>query len=376
MLILNSHDARLAAKKRLPSVLFEYLDGSVSDEHTAQLNVTDFEQLRFRQRVLVDVSQRSTRCVLLGKPQAAPIVLGPVGLAGALRRDGEVLAARAAHAAGIPYCLSMFSIASIRRLREATDGDLWMQLYVTRDRKISTLAAQEARACGVDTLCVTVDTPARSDRERELRSGRGTGPGIGWPLFASLAAKPGWCIDVLRDGVPKFGNVASMPELGNHAFAQAAAIAAQFDASLSWADLRQLRDDWPGKFIVKGILDAEDAREAVRAGADAIVVSNHGGRQLDHVATSISSLPAIAAAVRSELTILLDSGVRRGGDVVKALALGAHGVLIGRPYAYALAADGQRGVENLLARWMMVIDSTLAHIGETDITAVSPSNLN
>lgn len=371
----SSADARAEARRRLPRVLFEYLDGGAGDERTLLANTRDFENIGLRQRVLVDASRRSLACTLLGKRRAAPLVLGPVGFAGAFCRDGEILAARAAHRFELPYCLSMFSVNSLGELRRATQGELWMQVYITRDRTISDKVIASARALDVETLCVTVDTPAGAIRQRDVKTGMRGATRLTPRIAASLLARPRWCLGMAGGGMPKFGNLEGLPALGRHAFEQSSRLAQQIDPALSWSDIRTLRDQWRGKLVVKGVLDAADAAQAAATGVDAIVVSNHGGRQLDGVCSTISRLQDVARRCDTRCEVMLDSGIRRGVDVVKALALGARGVLIGRPYAYALAAGGQQAVEDLLSSLLAEIDSGLAHLGQPDVTGLTPDNL-
>lgn len=374
-MIACSSDARTVARRKLPRVLFDYLDGGASEEETLKRNTADFSRIQLRQRVLVDVMDRSLHCTVLGQERPAPLVLGPIGFAGAFRHKGEVLAAKAAHRFGLPYCLSMFSICSLGEVRRATDCELWMQLYVTRDRRISQKIIDDCLELDVRTLCVTVDTPASAIRERDVRSGMRGATNLTPRILASLASKPGWCLRMLRGGMPKFGNLAGLPELGSQAFEQSSRLARQIDPSLSWDQIARLRDRWSGKLLVKGILDAEDAAKASAMGADAIVVSNHGGRQLDHVPSTISSLQRVASATSSSCEVFLDSGIRRGLDVIKSLALGARAAFVGRPYAYALAAGGQEGVENLISALLAEMDSALAHLGQNNVRDLSQDNL-
>lgn len=362
-MILTSDEAREKARRRLPKILFDYLDGGGSGERTMARNVEDFRHILFRQRVLADSGDRSLATRFMGHAWPAPMVLGPVGFAGAFRRDGEILAARAAHGLGLPYCLSMFSICSLTALREATDGDIWCQLYATKDRDLFDTMLARAEACAVDTLCITVDTPAGGFRPRDIRSGMRGATRLGPRMLASLAARPRWCLGMAPAGMPRFGNLDGVPQAGGNAFVQASYLGQQIDGSFGWDGLGRLRDRWKGRLILKGVLAPEDAQEAVSRGVDGIVVSNHGGRQVDDFPSTISSLAAIAAAVAGKADVMLDGGVRSGVDVAKAVALGAKAVWIGRPYAYALAAEGQPGVRSLLSSFIAEMESALAHIG-------------
>jgi isopentenyl diphosphate isomerase/L-lactate dehydrogenase-like FMN-dependent dehydrogenase len=365
--ILTSAEARLKAKCRLPKILYEYLDAGGSNERTMMRNSQDFQRINFRQRVLVGNTSRSLSADFMGKSHRAPVVLAPIGFAGAFRRDGEVLAARAACKAGLPYCLSMFSICSVESLRAAIDGELWCQLYVTKDRSLFEGLLSRAHTCGIDTICITVDTPAGGFRPRDIRSGMRGATRISARMFASMAAKPRWCFHMMRGGVPRLGNLDGVLQAGRNAFVQASFLGQQIDGSFNWQQLRELRDRWKGKLIVKGILSPGDAAEAVQCGVHGIVVSNHGGRQVDDFPSTISSLHEISAVVDGRIDIMMDSGVRSGVDILKAVALGAKAVWIGRPYAYALAAEGEAGVSSLLASLSAEMESCLAHIGVADI---------
>lgn len=371
-MILTAEDARSAARRRLPRLLFDYLEGGASGEAALTRNVAAFGALRLRQRVLRDVSRCSLATRVLGFDLAAPIVLGPVGFVGAFRRDGEILAARAAHAFGVPYCLSMFSICRLETLRARTGGPLWMQLYVTRDRTITAEMMRRARTCDVDTLCITVDTPAGGWRERDMRSGLRGLTRLTPRLCLSLARKPGWSLNMMPGGMPHFGNLEGIENFDGNAFVQGAKLGAQIDPALTFADLARLRDSWQGRLIVKGCLDPEDAARAVEIGADAIIVSNHGGRQVDDFPATLDCLPGVVAAVGGRVPVMLDSGIRRGGDIVKALALGASNVLLGRAYAYAVAAGGESGVRALLASLAGEMESIFRHIGVESPADLSP----
>lgn len=366
-MIITSQDARQKAKQYLPNVLFEYLDAGGSDERTMARNEEDFHSIQFRQRVMVGLRDRSLNADFMGRSYPAPLALGPVGFAGAFRRNGEILAARAAHKFGLPYCLSMFSVCSIAALRAATEGELWFQLYATKDRSIFEESLSRARSCSIETICITVDTPAGGFRPRDLHSGMRGATRINRKILMSLAARPRWCLDMLWNGMPRFGNLDGFSQSGNNAFVQASFLGQQIDGSFSWGQLRDLRDRWKGKLILKGILAPQDASEAVKAGVDGIVVSNHGGRQVDDFPSSISCLPDIVAAVGGQTDVMLDSGVRGGVDAAKAIALGAKAVWIGRPYAYAVAAEGMDGVISLLSSFLAEMDSCLGHVGVASV---------
>ena len=370
MVIANVDDARALARRRLPKVLFEYIDGAAFSEETAQRNIADFSQWTLRQRVLVDVSTRSQRVNYLGKERALPFLLGPVGFSGLFAEDGEIQAARAAHKVGAPFCLSTFAITSLEKLREATDGPLWFQLYVLKDRALAQRMIEIAIRANVEALCVTVDTPVSGVREKDVRNGFRSVARLTPRLALALLRKPGWCARVLRHGAPTIGNLAGMAEFRGNALEQAARIASYIDASMTWEDIAWIRKLWPGKLILKGILNPLDASQALKTGADGIVVSNHGGRQLDGAASTISMLPSIVDAIGGKADVFLDGGVRRGAHVVKALALGAKGVLLGRAYAYGLAAAGEQGVATVIDLIQKEIDVTMAHMGVSALSDI------
>jgi len=371
-------DYRRLAESRLPRQLFDYIDGGAVDERTLAANRDDLARLRLRQRVLRDVSRTDTSVEIAGRATAMPIVLAPVGLAGLMRRRGEVQAARAAEAAGIPFCLSTVGLCSLEEVRAATTAPFWFQLYMMRDRGHVRELLQRARAVGVDTLVFTVDLAVVGSRYRDTRNGMGGGLGAWGTLRSALdfAAHPRWLVDVALGGRPLvFGNLASYVASAKNIQQFRSWIDSQFDPSVTWRDIEWLRREWPGTLIIKGILEAEDACAAADAGAQGIVVSNHGGRQLDGAPSSISALPRIAEAVRDRLEIVMDGGVHSGQDVVKAVALGARAAMIGRAWVYALAARGEAGVRHLLAQMQREISVTLALTGLTAMSAVSPAML-
>lgn len=362
MKLVNVGDARAAARRRLPRIMFDYIDGGAFDEATMRANRRDFERWTLRPKVLVDVARRDLATRFLGADHALPFMLGPVGFLGLYAGHGEIAAARAAHQAGIPLCLSTFSIASLTELRQATSGPLHFQLYVLSDRAIMDELIDQARGAGIDTLYLTVDTAITSVRERDVRNGFRSLTRVGPGLAVRLLTKPLWCLDMLRTGTPRMGALAHRPEFGSSVLEQAANVSRRIDPALSWADVDWLRRRWPGRLVLKGILDAEDARRSREAGADAVIVSNHGGRQLDGAPSTIAVLPEIVAAADG-LEVLVDSGFRRGADIVKALALGASGVLLGRAYAYGLAAAGEAGVARMIRHLAEEVDITLGLMG-------------
>jgi isopentenyl diphosphate isomerase/L-lactate dehydrogenase-like FMN-dependent dehydrogenase len=370
MVIANVEDARLLARRKLPKVFFEYIDGAAFSEETARRNISDFSNWTLQQRVLVDVSSRNQKVTYLGKERALPFVLGPVGFSGLFSERGEIQAARAAHAAGIPFCLSSFAITSLEALREATSGPLWFQLYVLKDRGLAQRMIEIAIRADVEVLCVTVDTPIGGVREKDVRNGFRSLTKVTPKLAFALAQKPGWCARIIRHGIPEIGNLAGMPQYGSNALEQATKLGEYIDASMNWDDIAWIRKVWPGKLLLKGILNPLDAAQALNAGADGIVVSNHGGRQLDGAASTIETLPRIVDVVGDKLDVFLDGGIRRGTHVVKALALGAKAVLLGRAYAYGLAAGGEQGVSTIIQLLRTEIDSTIGQMGLRDLTEI------
>lgn len=348
MIISSTHDYRLAAKRHLPPFLFHYIDGGAYDEHTLARNVADLRDLALRQRVLKEVGEVDLSARLFGEAVSLPVALAPVGLTGMYARRGEVQAARAAASRGVPFTLSSVSVCPIEEVQPAMTRPMWFQLYVLRDRGFMKNALERAWAAGVRTLVFTVDMPVPGARYRDRHSGM-SGPFAAWRRMLQAVMHPRWAWDVGLRGRPHdLGNVSAYLGHRIHLEDYIGWLGENFDPSIGWRDLEWIREYWKGSMVLKGILDPEDAREAVRFGADGIVVSNHGGRQLDGVLSSARALPAIADAVRGDLTILADSGVRSGLDVVRLLALGADGVLLGRPFVYALAAAGEQGVANLL----------------------------
>ena len=367
-------DYRRLAESRLPRQLFDYIDGGAVDERTLAANREDLARLRLRQRVLRDVSQVDTTAEIAGRTAAMPVAFAPVGLAGLMRRRGEVQAARAAAAAGVPFTLSTVGLCSLEEVRAATKVPFWFQLYMMRDRGHVTELLQRARAVGVDTLVFTVDLAVVGARYRDTRNGMGGGLTAAARLRSALnfAAHPRWLMDVALGGRPLvFGNLASYVASAKNVQQFRSWIDSQFDPSVTWRDIEWLRREWPGTLIIKGILEPDDACAAADAGAQGIVVSNHGGRQLDGAPSSISALPRIADAVSGRLEIMLDGGVHSGQDVVKALALGAQSVMIGRAWVYALAARGEAGVRHLLSQIQRDIKVTLALTGLTSARAVT-----
>jgi L-lactate dehydrogenase (cytochrome) len=366
-------DYRLRARRKLPHFLFDYLDGGANDERTAARNEADFGDFRLKQRVMHDVSDVDTSTTLAGDAAALPVALAPVGMAGMYARRGEVQGARAAERAGIPFTTSTVGICPVEEIQSATHRPFWFQLYMMRDRDFVLEMLKRAQAAGCQTLVFTVDLPVAGMRLRDYRNGM---LGGGWrgklSQLLQLATSPGWALDVGLRGKPhNFGNISHKVTNSNDLNAYKAFVDAQFDPTVTWADIRWLRDHWQGKILIKGVMEVDDARSAADAGADGVVVSNHGGRQLDGVASSISKLPAVAAALAERTEIYMDGGVRSGIDVVKAIALGARGVLIGRPWIYALSARGEQGVVDLLDVFRREIATAMALVGVNRIEDIT-----
>ncbi len=374
----SAQDYRELARRRLPRFLFDYIDGGSYAEVTLGRNVADLETIALRQRVLTDVSAVDLSTTLFGRAQALPVALAPIGLAGMNARRGEVQAARAAEAAGIPFCLSTVSACPLDEVAAGTTKPFWFQLYMIRDRGFMRELLGNAKRLGCSALVFTVDMPVPGSRYRDYHSGLAGAPGLAGDLrrFWQGLTHPRWAWDVGVHGRPhQLGNVA--PVLGKNSGLEDffAWMRNNFDPTVTWQDLDFIREHWDGPLIVKGILDVEDARAAADFGADGIVVSNHGGRQLDGVPSTARALPPIAEAVRERLTVLADGGVRSGLDVVRMLALGAHGVLLGRAWAYALAGGGQAGVAHMLRLVEAEMRVAMALTGRTSIAAIDRSIL-
>ena len=348
MIISAPSDYRAAAQRRLPPFLFHYIDGGAYAEHTLGRNVSDLADIALRQRVLRDMADLSLETELFGQTLAMPMALAPVGLTGMYARRGEVQAARAADSRGIPFTLSTVSVCPIEEVAPAIKRPMWFQLYVLRDRGFMRNALERAQAAGVTTLVFTVDMPVPGARYRDAHSGM-SGPHAAWRRYLQAVTHPRWALDVGLRGRPHdLGNISAYRGHPTGLQDYIGWLGNNFDPSIAWKDLEWIREFWKGSMLIKGILDPEDARDAVKFGADGIVVSNHGGRQLDGVLSTARALPAIADAVQGDLKILADSGIRNGLDVVRMLALGADSVLLGRAFVYALAAQGEAGVANLL----------------------------
>jgi L-lactate dehydrogenase (cytochrome) len=371
-------DYRELARRRLPRQLFDYVDGGAYDEVTMRANVADLAEVRLRQIVMRDVSVRDPAVEVLGQRLALPIVLAPVGLAGMLARRAEVQAARAAEAAGVPFVESTVSICPIEEVARAMRTAPWFQLYVMRDRAYAEDLMARARAVGSPVLLLTIDLAVVGARHRDTRNAVVGEPGA-WAKLrrgVDLVTHPRWIADTAVRGRPlTFGNLEkAIPEARSPA-AFRDWVDAQFDPSVTWEDIAWVREHWPGRLVVKGVLDPEDARRAADAGVDGVVVSNHGGRQLDAVPSTVRALPAVLDEVGDEVEVLVDGGVRTGLDVVKMVALGARAVLVGRPWAWAVAARGQAGVRHMLDVMRADIDTALGLTGQTSVAGLDRSAL-
>jgi L-lactate dehydrogenase (cytochrome) len=373
MKIVNFAGFRAAAQKRLPGFLFEYIDGGSYDEHTMLRNVEDFKAVTLRQRVLRDVSNLNTATRLFGRDMAMPVALAPVGIAGFYRRRGEVQAVRAAEAAGIPIVLSTMSCCPVEEVRAASAQPFWMQLYMIRDREFMKDLMARIEKAGIDTLFLTVDLAINGIRYRDRIGGlAGAQSLVARPdRLADILTHPAWALDVGVMGRPlTIGNVAPAMPQGAGLKQFQAWVARNFDPSITYKDIAWLRGHWKGRLVLKGITDPGDAARAAEEGMDGIVVSNHGGRQLDGALSSIAALPAVRDAVAGRMTIMLDGGVRSGLDVLRALGLGAHGVLLGRAWAWALAARGEAGVTAMLAIIKEELEVAMALTGQNDVKAL------
>jgi L-lactate dehydrogenase (cytochrome) len=365
--VYNSiEDLRRLAKQRVPKAFFEYLDHGAYDELTLRRNRTDLEAICFRQRVLVDVAAQQLATTILGQKAAMPLAIGPIGMGGLVHGDGEIHAARAAKAFGIPYTMSTVSICSIEDVREAVGAPFWFQLYVMKDRAYTHELVDRAKAAGCPVLMMTVDIPVSGLRRRDPKNGLAVPPRLTFANAFDIATKPRWAWNILRARRRSFGNLAAaVGRTKGLSFAQW--IASQFDPSVTWKDLETIRQRWPGKLVVKGILDPSDARQAAALGADAIVVSNHGGRQLDGTISTIAALPSVLDAIGDRCEVLLDGGVRSGQDILRAVSLGARACITGRAFLYGLGAMGELGVRLALEIMAKELQTTMALTGCNDV---------
>ena len=370
-------DYRRLAEKRLPRFLFDYIDGGANEEQTMAANISDFGHLYLKQRVMRDVDHIDSSCILSGSAASMPLAIAPIGMAGMMARRGEVLGARAASKAGIPFTTSTVGICPLEEVQAAITEPIWFQLYMLRDRGLVESLINRAQTVGCNTLVFTVDLPVTGMRHRDSRNGM-LGGGLPGALAKTwqLLTRPRWILDVGLRGKPHdFGNLREAVQFANDLNAFKAFIDSQFDPSVTWEDIAWLRTLWKGKLMVKGVMTGEDARAAVDVGADSVIVSNHGGRQLDGIASSIVKLPEVVAAAGENSEVFVDGGIRSGIDVLKAVALGARGVLIGRPWIWAVAARGEQGLVDLLAVFQQEIKTAMALMGVNRIDEITPDLL-
>jgi len=373
--ITNIEDLRRLAEKRVPRMFYDYADSGSWTESTYRANESDFHKIKFRQRVAVNMENRSTATTMVGQQVAMPVAIAPTGLTGMQHADGEILAARAARKFGIPFTLSTMSICSIEDVAKHAGEGFWFQLYVMKDRGFIERLIDRAKAANCSALVLTLDLQILGQRHKDLRNGLSAPPKLTVKNMINIATKPRWALGMLGTPRRQFGNivghvsgVADMSSLSSWT-------AQQFDPALNWGDVEWIKKRWGGKLILKGIQDVEDAKLAVQSGADALIVSNHGGRQLDGAQSSIEALPSIVEAVGSQIEVHMDGGVRSGQDVLRARALGAKGVYIGRPFLYGLGAMGEAGVSKCLEIIHKELDISMAFCGHTKIDTVDKSIL-
>ncbi|MFC6791343.1 L-lactate dehydrogenase [Methylobacterium komagatae] len=373
--ITTIEDLRRIAKRRVPRMFYDYADSGSWTEGTYRANEADFAAIQFRQRVAVDMTDRSLATTMAGQRVAMPVALAPTGMTGMQHADGEILAARAAEAAGVPFTLSTMSICSIEDVAEAVSSPFWFQLYFMRDRAFNDRLIDRAAAAGCSALVLTLDLQILGQRHKDIRNGLSAPPRLTPSTVIDLLTKPRWCLGMARTQRRTFRNIVGHVEGVGDTRSISAWTSQQFDPRLDWDDVARIRDRWKGPLILKGILDAEDAEKAVATGAESLIVSNHGGRQLDGAPSSIAILPEIVESVGSRIEVLMDGGIRSGQDVLKAIALGAKGVFIGRPFLYGLGAGGEAGVARCLEIIRKELDMTMALCGHRNLLDVDRSIL-
>ena len=364
-------DLRVVAKRRVPRMFYDYADSGSYTQGTYQANEDDFQKIKLRQRVAVNMEGRSTRSTMIGEDVAMPVAIAPTGLTGMQHADGEILGAKAAKAFGVPFTLSTMSICSLEDIAEHTDRHpFWFQLYVMRDKAFMERLIQRAKAANCSALVVTLDLQILGQRHKDIKNGLSTPPKPTIANLINLATKPHWCMGMLGTKRRTFGNIVGHVDGVGDVSSLSSWTADQFDPSLNWSDVEWIKKLWGGKIILKGVMDAEDARLAAQSGADALIVSNHGGRQLDGAPSSIAALPSIVEAAGKDIEVWMDGGIRSGQDVLKARALGAQGTMIGRSFLYGLGAYGQEGVTKALQIIHKELDTTMAFCGHTNINKV------
>lgn len=369
-IITTIEDLRVLARRRVPRMFYDYADAGSWTESTYRANESDFSAIKFRQRVAVNLVDRSLKSTMVGQDVAMPVALAPTGLTGMQYADGEILAARAAEKIGVPFTLSTMSICSIEDVAARTTKPFWFQLYVMKDRDFINRLIDRAKAANCSALVLTLDLQVLGQRHKDIRNGMTAPPKLTIPNLMNLATKPRWCLNMLRTPRRHFGNIVGHAKSVSDMSSLSSWTSQQFDPALSWRDVEWIKERWGGKLIIKGIMDREDARLCVESGADALIVSNHGGRQLDGAPSSIRALPEIVDAVGSRIEVHMDGGVRSGQDVIRALALGAKGVYIGRPFLYGLGAMGEAGVARCLEIIRNELDLTMAFCGLRDVRQV------
>ena len=373
--ITTVEDLRVLAERRVPRMFYDYADSGSWTESTYRANESDFQKIKLRQRVAVNMEGRTTRTTMVGQDVAMPVAIAPTGFTGMQHADGEILAARAAEKFGIPFTLSTMSICSIEDVAAHTQAPFWFQLYVMRDRDFIERLIERAKAAKCSALVLTLDLQVLGQRHKDLKNGLSAPPKPTIANLINLATKPRWCLGMLGTKRHTFGNIVGHAKNVGDLSSLSSWTAEQFDPALSWADVEWIKKLWGGKLILKGIMDAEDARLAAASGADALIVSNHGGRQLDGAPSTIEALPPIVEAVGSQIEVWMDSGIRSGQDVLKAIALGARGTMIGRAFLYGLGAMGEAGVTKALEIIHKELDITMAFCGHRDIRTVDRSIL-
>ena len=369
--ITTIEELRQIAQKRVPKMFYDYADSGSWTQSTYQRNESDFQRIKFRQRVAVDMSNRTTATKMIGQDVAMPTALAPVGLTGMQHANGEILAAQAAAEFGIPFTLSTMSICSIEDVADNSPEPFWFQLYVMKDHDFAKRLVDRAKAAGCSALMLTLDLQILGQRHKDLKNGLSTPPKLTLRNIADMATKPKWCLNMLGTNRRQFGNIHGHVEGVSDMSSLGSWVSEQFDLKLDWDDVKRIKDWWGGKLIIKGILDAEDAKLAAKSGADALIVSNHGGRQLDGADSSIAILPEVVAAVGDDIEVWMDGGIRSGQDMLKAIALGAKGTLLGRAFVYGLGADGKQGVQKALEIIHKELDMTMALCGHRDIKNIT-----
>lgn len=368
-------DLRVLAQQRVPRMFYQYADAGSWTESTYRANSDDFQRIKFRQRVAVNLENRSLKSTMVGQDVAMPVALAPTGFTGMQHADGEILAAQAAEQAGVPFTLSTMSICSIEDIAAHTSQPFWFQLYVMKDRDFIERLIDRAKAAKCSALVLTLDLQVLGQRHNDLRNGLSAPPKLTLSNIINMATKPRWCLGMLGTKRHSFGNIVGHAKSVSDMSSLSSWTSQQFDPALSWKDVEWIKQRWGGKLIIKGIMDAEDARLCVESGADALIVSNHGGRQLDGAASSIAALPAIVDAVGKQIEVHMDGGIRSGQDVIRAIALGARGVYIGRAFLYGLGAMGRPGVSKCLDIIRNELDLTMAFCGLRDIQQVDKNIL-